>query len=358
MNLIPPFFNFQEISFTFLHALPGLFVIGPSAACVALFFMYTLIQMPKIAKNIKIKPHLFPFIPAIICGIIGMFLPQVLGLGVNTISNVITSPNLISFLMLILLLKLLLTSICVSFGLFGGVFSPSLFLGAVLGAIIFHISIFNFDNSILPVLAVAGMAAVSSSVIGAPITAIILVLELTGSYKYAIASILPICLSNLITLVFFGSSFFDRQLLSRGIDMSLGRENIAMSQVEIGNHTTQDYIKFHKKETTTNILRAFINSKMTEGYFVTNGQQFLGKIRLIDIIDKKEKYGFELRQKSFIKLNDKDNLISSIDILSEFVGENVPVINENHILIGVVSEGDVLTLYKEVAKDIKSIEKN
>ena len=61
------------------------------------------------------------------------------------------------------------------------------------------------------------MAAVSSSVIGAPITAIILVLELTGSYNYAIVSMLPIGICNLITYLSFGSSFFDAQLKNRKI---------------------------------------------------------------------------------------------------------------------------------------------
>ena len=83
-----------------------------------------------------------------------------------------------------------------------------------------------------PILAVSGMAAVSSSVIGGPITAIILVFELTGSYEYAIASIFPIAICNLITYIIFGSSFFDAQLKARNIPMGHGREHILMSQTQ------------------------------------------------------------------------------------------------------------------------------
>ena len=55
--------------------------------------------------------------------------------------------------------------------------------------------------------------------IGGPITAIILILELTNSYEYALASIIPIAISNLITYIIFGSSFFDAQLKLRNIKM-------------------------------------------------------------------------------------------------------------------------------------------
>ncbi len=358
MDLVPPFFNFDEINFVFLESLPGLFIIGPLSAIVALLFMNSLLNIAKFSGNINLKSYQKPFIPAILCGIIGMFLPEVLGLGVNTISNVILNPNLISFLFIILVAKLLLTSICIGFGMFGGVFSPSLFLGAMVGGIIFNIPIFEFSSSMLSVFAIAGMAAVSSSVIGAPITVIILVLELTGSYKYAITSILPICLSNLITLIFFGSSFFDKQLLLRGINMSLGREHIVMSEIKIKDYLSHNYLKFEKDETIKNILIKFKRYQTTEGYFVDKNNFFQGKIRLIDIIDKNKNKGFPFRQKKFIKLDDKDNLIDSINILSNFVGENVPIIDNNGNFLGVVSEGDVLKLYTEITKEIKSIEKS
>ena len=358
MNIISPIFRFQEINFNFFDALPGLIIIGPSSALVALIFMYLLLKMPKISKKMISKPYYAPFIPALVCGIIGMFIPEVLGLGVQTITSVITENSLLSFLIVILFIKLFLTPLCIGFGLFGGVFSPSLFLGAIVGAIIFHIPFLGLNDTVLSIFAVAGMAAVASSVIGAPISAIILVLELTGSYKYAIASIIPISLCNLITLIFFGSSFFDKQLLSRGINMSLGRENIIMSQVKILDYASNEYIVFNKDEKLENIIEHFAKKEVTEGYFVDNKNQFLGKIRLIDIIGKKSEIAFLYRQKSFISLSENHNLLDAISILSNFVGENVPIINNKNIFVGIVSEGDVLRLYNEVSQEIRSIEKS
>ena len=74
------------------------------------------------------------------------------------------------------------------------------------------------------------MAAVSSSVIGAPLTAIILVLELTGSYEYAIAATFPIVVCSFITSRIFANSVFDKQLISRGVEITKGREQIRLNE--------------------------------------------------------------------------------------------------------------------------------
>ena len=91
----------------------------------------------------------------------------------------------------------------------------------------------NINHAAAETRMAPAMAAVSSSVIGGPITAIVLIFELTGSYNYAIASILPVALSNLTTYLTFGSSFFDAQLKLRKIPMGHGREHILLSQTSI-----------------------------------------------------------------------------------------------------------------------------
>ena len=87
------------------------------------------------------------------------------------------------------------------------------------------------------------MAAVSSSVIGAPITAIILVLELTGSYEYAIAATFPIVVCSFITSRTFGNSLFDKQLLLRGVAITKGREQISLNEAIIKNYVDHKYTK-------------------------------------------------------------------------------------------------------------------
>ena len=66
-----------------------------------------------------------------------MIFSEILGLGTETLISVITNEQNLAYLFALLIGKLILTSICIGFGFFGGTFSPALFLGGVLGAIIF-----------------------------------------------------------------------------------------------------------------------------------------------------------------------------------------------------------------------------
>ena len=202
------------------------------------------------------------------------------------------------------------------------------------------------------------MAAVSSSVIGAPITAVILVFELTNSYQYSIAAILPIALCNLITYVSFGSSLFDAQLKLRNISIGFGREYILMNTTQIGDFADDNYLKLNKSCSVKKALMMFKESNSTEGYFVDNDNKFLGKLKLIDIIGSKKNNAYEFKENNFVKLKPSNNINQAIDILSSFVGESIPIIDNQNKMLGIISESDVLKIYTDITNQIRFIEKS
>ena len=358
VGLVEAPFRFEEVIFDYVSAIPGLVVVGLGSALVAFLFMNGLLTSGKLAKKIGFKNYYNPIIPGILCGLVGCFIPEVLGLGISSILNMITSTNVIIFLFFLLIFKLFLTSMCIGFGLFGGVFSPAIFLGASVGALIFHVPFLGTSTELQAIFVVGGMAALSSSVIGAPITAVILILELTGSYKFAIASILPIVVSTLITYLTFGSSFFDKQLSLRGIVMHFGREHIMLSQQTIKNYASEDYIHFKKNTKVNDAIKEFKTNTVTEGYFIDENKLYLGKLRLIDIIGKNNDNCYKYKEKNHIVISDKANINEVIQILSSFVGESVPVVDkDNGTIIGTISENDVLKSYSEISSEIRSIEK-
>ena len=71
-------------------------------------------------------------------------------------------------------------------------------------------------------LSICGMAAVASAVIGAPVAGVLIILELTMNYDFALVAMISVVASIMVTNLVFGHSFFDRQLLDRGIDVSQG----------------------------------------------------------------------------------------------------------------------------------------
>ena len=250
---------------------------------------------------------------------------------------------------------------CIGFGMFGGVLSPALFIGACTGALIFNLPIFETDANLHQIFAVSAMAAVAGSIIGGPITAIVLVLELTGSYNYSIASILPVSLCSLSTYIMFRSSFFDYQLRIRNISIDNGREFILMEDTNIKKYASKNYLKFNKSIKIKNAIKKFKRDNVTEGYFVDSKDKFLGKIKLISLIQNKndDELAFHFKEKEFLKLSPNMNINNSMQILKNFVGENIPVIDDcSNKIIGIISENDLLIAYDEITKSIREIEKN
>ena len=357
INLVEPVLVFNEITFDMFSAFPSLFFVGFFSAILAFIFMKSLLLTTKFANNSKISFFIRPIIPGVICGCVALFFPEAIGLGSETIVNVITQNNSLTFLILLLFLKILLTSICIGFGLFGGILSPALLIGVCAGAIIFNIPFVNLDDNLNAVLAVSGMAAVCSSVIGGPITAIILILELTNSYEYALASIIPVAISNLITYLIFGSSFFDAQLKSRNIKIDLGREYILLDQTKIINYSSKEFLIFKNSDDIKTAETKFQQANTTEGYFLDERFCLIGKLKLINVLNKRGKaINFVEKNPLFLKAN--MSILETIKTLEKFVGENIPILDNNKKLVGIISENDVLKAYSEITESIRNIEKN
>ena len=358
LDLVEPALRFKEIEFELINSLPGLIVVGISSAIIAFFFMNSLLIATKIGNSIRLPFYFKPMFPALLCGCFGIFFPEAIGLGSEAIKEVITENKSLYFLISLLIFKIILTSCCIGFGMFGGVLSPALLIGCSVGALVYHIPFLGVDENLGQILAVSGMAAVASSVIGGPITAVILVFELTGSYQYAIASIFSIAISNLITYLIFGSSFFDAQLKLRNIIIGFGREHILMSQTSIVKMIDKNCLYLKKEVLASDALKLFKKFNVTEGYFKDENSYFLGKLKIISLIGKTNELAFKYREKEFIKLQPSNSIIECIQILSNFVGESVPVIDSNTKIIGIISENDILKSYDKISKEIKNIEKS
>ena len=359
IGIVNPPLLLSAITFEMSEILTSLALIGPLAAIIAICFMKLIVFLGTIPSKIKLQPWQAPLIAGFACGLCGMIFSEILGLGTETLISVITNEQNIKYLIALLVGKLILTSLCIGFGFFGGTFSPALFLGGVLGALIFHLPITSTNPDLLSVLAVSGMAAVSSSVIGAPITAIILVLELTGSYEYAIAATFPIVICSFITSRTFGNSLFDKQLISRGVAITKGREQILLNEVLINDYVDKKYTKLDVKTSIDNAIKILIKANTTEGYIVLKDDKYIGKISLINLINKKRPSLINYIEKKELVIDPSSNLMFVIKKLAGFVGESIPIVNKKTgKMNGIISENNVLKAYLEISSEINQIEKH
>ena len=289
-----------------------------------------------------------PIIAGTICGIFGIFYPELLGLGTDTIRSLIESPNYLGYLVILLIGKLFLTVLCIRLNLFGGIFSPALFLGACLGSI-FAVLLGTFFHVNHSLFAVAGLAAVTSTVIGGPIATLLIVFELTSDYNVALGAGISICFANLISAKIFGNSAFDQILLNRNIDIHLGRDRLYLDSVKVEEITNNKFIRLVPQQSISQMIKILANAKTSEGYIIDPRGKLLGKVSLAELLTAKNYDMLEnnISFRKYLYLNTTDTILQAIDKIKDFVGESIPVIDEKGYILGIISESD---LFNELLK--------
>ena len=355
-----PLFSLKVGAPELMPLLPALFISGFVFGAIALIYMKMIFGFSGIPAKYKLGYLPFALIAALVTGVFGIFFPEILGLGVDVIFSFITDDFSLALIIVLLGLKIFLTSLCIGFGIFGGVFSPALFIGAASGQfmsnLLGQISLFAPST----VLAISGMAAVAACVVGAPLAVVMIILELTMSYEYAIAALVSTMVAVMVTNNFYGHSFFDKQLEQRGIDLSQGRGNLELMEKQISSILTQDYLSVAPKEMIGAIIKKMSKHDYSEAYCIDSNGRFLGKCKLSEIVHaKKSSYAkshLEGDSKS-IKLD--ASIMQAIEVASDFVGESIPVISRSDgKLAGVVTEADIFQAYMSTQVRINDLERS
>ena len=351
-------FQISNVVPSLADVVPFLAVLSPIFALVAISFMVSLRFAAKKAEQSSVSPMLLPFVAATICGLVGVWVPQILGLGIDSIYHMIAGDFALSLLISVLVAKVLMTALCLGCGLFGGVFSPSLFVGVAAGALAGQLlTLFGFAD-IASVISVAAMAAISASVIGAPLSAVLIVLELTQSYEYAVAAMMAVMLCGLLTHRLFGQSYFDRQLLDRNIDLAKGREAIALGHQTIGPFASSDYIGRNGDTCGSELLQEMKTRGHTEAYIVDGDGVLQGKVNIYLAIECGTGPVAEFMDSRPLCLFEDEPLDSAMVKVSQFVGESLPVINRTTgIMQGSIAEGALFQAVIDVQSQARNLER-
>ena len=340
-----------EVSNELIQLLPLLLVSGIVCSLIAILYMYAIRKTQSMGANSKYSFNQLLFFSAIVCGTIGTFIPEALGLGLDEINQIINQEFSLSFLFALLAVKILLTALCLGLGFYGGVFGPALFVGAATGGILaFATSVFGLPTDMAYVIIVASLAAVGSAVIGAPLTVVMIVIELTGSYQYGLGALLTVILCSLFTFRFFGLSYFDRQLMDRSVDLRKGREFLALSQTLVSEVKGSDYLSFGAETKPEEVLTAMKEKLCTEAYICDENQTLIGKVTIHSITGIENLS--EGIDKEPIVIPSSSNLNQARSIASDFVGESIPV-TEGGKLVSALTEGDIFTRVLELEDKIR-----
>ena len=218
---------------------PAFALLGVVCALVATAFQFTLFSADYLARRSPIPIWALPICGGLIVGLIAVPFPHILGVGYEATDLALWGQLSLGLMLTLIVVKTLATAITLGARFGGGVFSPSLYLGAMTGGAFGIIAASAFPElaSSQALYSILGMGAVAGAVLGAPISTTVIVFELTGGYALSIALLLTVAIAHGVNLALHGHSYFQWQLEMRGLFVKEGPH-----RTELRNARVMDFM--------------------------------------------------------------------------------------------------------------------
>jgi Chloride channel protein EriC len=202
-------------------------ILGLATGVVAWIFVRSLYKTEDLFDSWKAPVALKGLLGGALLGIVAIYLPEILGVGYETMDKVLSGNIGLALAAGLVLAKIFATSLSMGFGASGGVFAPSLFIGSMLGGAmggVIHM-LFPEITATSGAYALVGMAAMVAATTHAPVTAVLIIFEMTKEYTV----ILPLMITSIIAMVISskllkGSNIYTLKLQRRGIDIYGGKD--------------------------------------------------------------------------------------------------------------------------------------
>lgn len=215
-------------------------VLGVLAGLVGLLFVRILYFMEDFFDHWKFPAYLKPAVGGLALGVLGYFLPQIFGTGFDTIADTLNGKIGLGLLVILVFGKILATTLTLGSGASGGVFAPALFIGAVLGGAFGQTAqlIFPGIPASSGAYAMVGMAAVFAAAARAPITAVIILFEMTQDYRIILPLMFATVISTILAQHMEPESIYTLKLTRRGLDVRARKNDNLMGGIMVAEAMT------------------------------------------------------------------------------------------------------------------------
>jgi CIC family chloride channel protein len=327
--------------------------LGVLATVVGVVFIRVLYGGEDIADRLWRGPDwLRPAVGGVLLGLLLLAVPQMYGVGYPVLENAVGGHYVVLALLGLLAAKILATSLTMSIGGSGGVFAPSLFMGAMLGSAYGAVA-----HSLAPGLAPAagayglvGMGAVFAAAARAPITALLIIFELTGNYQIILPLMFAIVVATSLANAITRDNIYTLKLRRRGIDIEAPRPRL-MSQITVGQAMEPPRASLSPETGVDDIVDRFSQENVDLLPVIGGDGSLLGVIAAGDVEREIDGSGSHpLRAGTLVReapaVHAHDSLEDAIDALGSTEDEGLPVLGDDERVVGWLSHRHVLRAYK------------
>ncbi|HWZ24470.1 MAG TPA: chloride channel protein [Verrucomicrobiae bacterium] len=295
-----------------------------------------------------------PVVGGLTVGMMGYFVPQILGVGYKYVGDVLNGGMALKLMLLLLVLKLFAVTISYASGNAGGIFGPSLFLGAMLGGIVGTLAHHVAPGYVATpgAYALVGMGTAFAGIVRAPMTSVLMIFEITRDY----AVIVPLMISNLVS--FFISSRFQREPIYEvlaqqdGIHLPTAGSRIQESQRQVyqAMHAATEVLDAHAavQEALNNVSASSLHAWPVIDKSGVVGMVSLSRLqKALTEGSTQQPLSAILPTDEFPHVHMDHSLAMALDRMGANQLDVLPVVNRAnvHKLEGIVTLQDVLRLY-------------
>jgi len=337
-----------------LYALLGVLAAGAGVA-----FTRVLFGVGDLFERTGIPRWLQPAIGGLGVGVITLWFPHVYGVGYETINGALWGRLAGWVLALLVVAKLLATALTLGSGGSGGVFAPSLFLGAVLGAAFGNImhGLFPDWTAAPGAYALVGMGALVAATTHAPITAILIIFELTNDYRIIPPLMLSCVIGVLLSTLVYRDSIYTAKLARKGVRLSEGRDINLLRGIAVSEVMHPDAPSVAANVPFSKLVPRLLGAHNMELMVVDDDQRLLGTIALSDLraaLPESEPLAAlvvaaDVMDQDAVAVQPTDRLDVIMHLFAQTHREELPVVAdlERRRLLGVVTRDDVIKAYNQ-----------
>jgi len=362
----PAFLVPEDLTLLSFWEFPAFALLGIAGGLLATLFMSGLILTGKVALRLPGPAWIRPALAGLAVGLVALRWPEILGVGYEVTDRALKGSLLLDTAVILTLLKLAATALCLGLGFGGGVFSPSLTLGAVGGCAfgLMASSVFPDLSSGAGAYAIVGMGAVAAAVLGAPISTSLIIFELTANYPLTIAVMMAVVLATTVSQTLTGhGSLFHWQLAQRGLDVDIDRQRLMLRDVRVRDLVTPRPPTVLDTASLTDIAQAFRASEGRPLFVVDETGRLLGSIVLPDVTevllnreDHADRTALDLAMTNLPVLEISETLDDALTQLQDLSEPHLPVVRDRDsmILVGVVSDRTLMQAHAHALSRLRA----
>ena len=332
-------------------------ILGFLAGLVAVAFIKTLYYSEDLFDKSKAHDMIKGALGGLIIGAIGLKFPSIYGVGYDSMNQALTGGTIWYIALILVFMKIIATSISLGSGGSGGIFAPSLFLGAMLGTFFGHVVNIWFPNWTADpgAYALVAMGGVVGAATHGPITSILIIFEMTNDYKIILPLMITTIIATLVASRLQKDSIYTLKLVRRGINIFAGRETNVLKSLKVSDIAKQSIELVDQKSSFNNILERIANSPHNYVYVVDDDDKIIGFISMQEI--RQTMTDFENLQHLLIAadiarpnvqtVRESDNLDYVMKEFSRTGFDELPIVSDNQSqkIVGTIWQRDVITAY-------------